>query len=194
MKIYLASSSPRRKEILSMITDNFEIHIPKFDEEKFTKEININDPIELTLKLAERKGITAFNELENVEDKIVISADTIVYFNKKIYGKGINKENSLKMLHELNGNVHEVITAVCIIYDNYIIKFTCKTKVYFANNSEEIINFYVDNFSPFDKAGAYGIQDAGSILIEKIEGPYHNVMGLPIREVFNELNNIYKLR
>ncbi len=190
MKIYLASASHRRKEILSMIFDDFEIHIPKFNEEKFSKQINIDDPIKLTLKLAEAKGIAAFNELNNIKDKIIISADTIVYFNKKIYGKGIDRKRSLKMLEELNNNAHEVITAVCIIYNNEIIKFTCTTKVKFANNSKEIIEFYIDNFSPFDKAGAYGIQDAGSILIEKIEGSYHNVMGLPIREVFNELRKI----
>ncbi|WP_064616558.1 nucleoside triphosphate pyrophosphatase [Streptobacillus moniliformis] len=193
MKIYLASSSPRRKEILSMIINNFEIHVPKFDENEFNKKTNIKDPIELTLKLAEEKAVTAFNELKGIKDKLIISADTIVYFNKKIYGKGTNKEKSLKMLYELNNNVHEVITGVCIIYDDDIIKFTCKTKVYFANNSKETIEYYINNLSPFDKAGAYGIQDAGSILIEKIEGSYHNVMGLPIREVFNELRKIYEI-
>lgn len=112
MKIYLASSSPRRKEILSMIINNFEIHVPKFDENEFNKKTNIKDPIELTLKLAEEKAVTAFNELKGIKDKLIISADTIVYFNKKIYGKGTNKEKSLKMLYELNNNVHEVITGV----------------------------------------------------------------------------------
>ncbi|WP_156300559.1 nucleoside triphosphate pyrophosphatase [Streptobacillus canis] len=192
MKIYLASASPRRKEILNLIFENFSVYIPEFNEKEYKKNLNISDPVNLTLKLAVGKGLAAAKELDDRSDKIVISADTIVYFNDKIYGKGENREKSISMLMELNNNKHQVITAVCIIYNNTIIKFTCSTNVYFGNNSIETIEYYVDKYKPFDKAGAYGIQDAGAILVERIEGSYHNVMGLPIREVYRELNKIIK--
>lgn len=194
MQIYLASQSPRRKEILSILPFNFKIHIPNFSEREYEEKIKsegITDNIEITYMLAREKARSSYIEI-NDENSIIISADTIVLYNNKIYGKGINEENSIKILKELRNNVHEVITAVCILNNGNEFKIIDKTKVYFNNYNDELIKYYVKNYKPYDKAGAYGIQDFASVFVDKIEGSYHNVVGLPIKKVFEKINEILK--
>lgn len=193
MKIYLASKSPRRKEILSMLPFEFKIHIPNFNEEEYElrlKKDGINDVLELTKLLTRQKAIETLNELK--ENAIIISADTIVYFNGKIYGKPINKENAKQMLQELRNNKHKVISAVCILTKDEKIEFISETEVYFDDYSDSLIDYYIKNYNPLDKAGSYGIQDAGAIFVKKIEGSFHNVMGLPINELYKNLKKIIK--
>lgn len=194
MKLFLASASPRRKEILSMLPFEFNIHIPDFDEKKYELELKnqgLSNPAKISKLLAREKANKAYEELKNTnKDICILSADTIVCLDNIMYGKGLNKENSTKILKELRNKKHTVITSVCILTNKKKIEFSTKTNVYFDNYSDEIIDYYLENYKPYDKAGAYGIQDAGAILIKKISGSFHNVMGLPIREVFKILKNI----
>ena len=183
--IILASNSPRRKEILKNAGINFEIITSDIDE-TFDSNKTI---IENSLEVAKKKGIAVF---KNHQDKIVISADTIVVFNNKVYGKPKDLDESYEMIKELNGNTHEVITSVCIINDNLIDEFSVFSFVTFKELSEKEIVDYVNTKEGLDKAGAYGIQGIGKSLILKFEGEYENIVGLPIKEVLEHLDRIIK--
>lgn len=195
MKIILASNSPRRKELMRFIGHDFLVHVPKFDEkehEKRLKEDGFLEPVKISLELAKLKAEYAYRELKDThkEELLIISADTIVVLDGQIFPKGENREKSLLMLKNLNAKKHSVYTGVNILFREKNTSFFVKSDVYFANNKEELLEYYIDKYLPFDKAGAYGIQDAGSLLVEKIEGSYTNIVGLPIREVYNELEKI----
>lgn len=198
MKLFLASASPRRSEIMSMMPFAFEVHVPEFDERAYEKEVitgGISDIKEITLAVAKGKALTAYRELKEKyphEPIAVLSADTIVVLENEIFGKGINREQSLAMLNRLNGRMHEVISAVWILGDVQECSILNVSKVYFADSTPELMAQYVDRYQPFDKAGAYGIQDGGALLVDKIEGSYHNIMGLPLRQVYDKLVELFK--
>lgn len=197
MKLFLASASPRRVEILNMTPFPFEQYIPVFDERAYEKEIlkqGIAEPLEITIAVAKGKGLSALKELKEkypAEEIVVLSADTIVLLENKIYGKGETPEKARKMLRELNGKMHEVISAVWILSDNIEKKIVDVSKVYFADSKDSLLERYIREYRPFDKAGAYGIQDGGALLVDKIEGSYHNIMGLPLRPVYEALDEIW---
>lgn len=196
MKLFLASASPRRFEIMKMMDFEFEVYVPEFDERAYEHEIiqkGISDIKAITLEVAKGKALSAYEQLKPKfpnEDIAIISADTIVVLNGVIFGKGQNREKSIEMLTKLNNKMHEVISAVWILGDIEQRSILNTSKVYFANSSKEMIEKYVDEYKPFDKAGAYGIQDGGALLIEKIDGNYHNIMGLPLRDVYDELSKL----
>lgn len=193
MKLFLASASPRRKEIMEMLPFEFEVFVPKFDERKYEEELiksGISGEIEITTQLAKGKAIAAYKQLKErfpMEDIAVLSADTIVTLDGEIFGKGENRQKAIDMLTQLSGRTHEVISAVWILGDVEEKHITEVSKVSFADLEPSLIEYYVEHYKPFDKAGSYGIQDAGAVFVEKIEGSYHNIMGLPIRGVYEIL-------
>ena len=180
--LILASGSPRRQELLKSLGVPFEIRLKEIDEDypKHLKKSEISD------YLAQLKS-NAFVEELNPKD-LLITSDTIVWYHNMALGKPKSKDDAFQMLQKLSGKTHEVITSVCIKSLQKEDIFNCITKVAFKELSSEEIQFYIDNYNPMDKAGAYGIQDwIGQIGITKIEGSYFNVMGFPIHKIYSQL-------
>ena len=182
-KIILGSGSPRRKELLERA--GFEVVVKKLNvEESFPKEITKNTVAEY---LAKKKH----QALTVEENEIGITADTTVLIDDEILEKPKDATEAKQILSKLSGQKHEVITGVCISTSTNQKSFSQITTVYFKPLKESEIDYYIRHHHPFDKAGAYGIQDwIGMIGIEKIEGCYYNVMGLPIQKLYEEIQNI----
>jgi septum formation protein len=181
-KIILASKSPRRADILKMIGVNFKV-VPSKIKEEINQKIKQNE-IPANLSKAKAEKIS-----HKYPDRIIIGADTVVVFNKKIFGKPKDKNESKKMLKVLSGNCHEVITGVTIMNEKLgIVKtFSETTKVFVQKIPTKQIDFYVNNYNTLDKAGSYGIQEWFSVWIKKINGCYYNVMGLPVSKLYRYL-------
>lgn len=181
--LILASNSPRRKEILSKAGFEFEIHTIPVDEDFPT---NL-EPEKIAAYLANKKGSVYPTIFKN---HLIITADTTVVLDHKVLNKPTDKKEAYNMLRALSGKSHQVITGVCINSPLKKITFSEITKVHFGEISDEEINYYIDQYKPFDKAGAYGIQEwIGMIGIDSIEGSYYNVMGLPIRRIYQQLQD-----
>jgi septum formation protein len=179
--IILASKSPRRQELLTLMGIDFRIVLKEVDE-TFPEGLT---PPEIALYISEKKA-KAFDEL--VDDEIVITADTIVVIDGKILGKPEDDEHALEILSTLSGNMHEVITAVSLLKNGRIRSFYEVSQVFFKPITEEQIRHYIKIGNPMDKAGAYGIQEwIGLIAIERIDGSYTNVVGLPTHRLYQEL-------
>ena len=179
-KIILGSKSPRRQELLKKLGFSFEIKIIDFDED-FPKTLNNYD---VALFLAKKKA--KFYELSTNE--ILITTDTTVLLSNHIINKPQNNEEAIEMLKSLSGKTHQVSTGVCIKSLDKEVTFSDFTNVTFKPLSLDEIKYYIKHFDPFDKAGSYGIQEwIGFIGIEKIEGCYYNVMGLPLSRLYQEL-------
>ena len=174
MKIILASNSPRRKELLEMNEIDFEVCKSNVNE---VIDININ-VIENVCNLAKIKCLDIYNK--NL-DRVVLAADTIVVFNNKIYGKPADEADAFKMLEELSGNTHEVITGVCVASPKGIDVSYCISKVHFRKISKEEILDYISTKEPMDKAGSYAIQGIGSKFVLGYDGEYDNIVGLPMK-------------
>lgn len=181
--VLLASKSPRRRELLSELRIDFScINIGGIDE---TYPADM-PKAEVPLYLAEKKAEVYFPNLKS--DEMVITADTLVIRGDKAYGKPADTEEAYAMLKELSGEVHKVITGVCILTTDRRTSFTSETEVKFGNLTDEDISYYISNFRPFDKAGSYGIQEwIGYIAVESISGSFYNVMGLPVHRLYQEL-------
>lgn len=179
-KIILASSSPRRKELLKTAGLEFEIHVKDVDE----SVPEGTPPAEAAKMTAAKKAAAIASEYEN---GIVIGADTIVVANGKILGKPKNEADAAEMLKMLSGIEHEVITGVCIVCDGVSQSFAQISKVKFYDLTDEEISAYVASGEPMDKAGSYGIQGLGCTLVERIEGDYFNIVGLPVAEVCRKI-------
>jgi septum formation protein len=180
--IILASGSPRRQELFKELGVNYSIKVKEVDEiydSTLKKE-------EITNYLAELKANAFSNEIGN--NDIIITADTIVWQNNKALEKPKNKLEAIKMLQQLSGTKHSVFSSICI-KNKYLQKvFYDETIVYFKKLSEQELVYYVENYKPFDKAGAYGIQEwIGLIGVTRLEGSYYNVMGLPVHKLYEEL-------
>ena len=182
-KIILASQSPRRQYLLKELGIDFEIISNSEMEEKYPPELTKE---KIPVYLAEMKAKAI---MPSVPDKtLLITADTIVWLNNKVINKPSGYDDALNMLEELSGEMHEVITGVCLTTSKRKHSFHTSTLVYFATLSKEEIRYYVEQYRPYDKAGAYGIQEwIGYIGIERIEGSYFNVMGLPVQELYREM-------
>ena len=181
--IILASGSPRRQELLRELGLDFEIRVNDDLEENYPPELTRH---EIPVYLAEMKAKSAGAEIP--ANVLMITADTIVWHNDRLADKPADREDAIRILKDLSGSMHEVITGVCFIHEKRMRSFHATTRVWFAPLDEDEIRYYVDRYKPFDKAGAYGIQEwIGHIGIEKIEGSYFNVMGLPVQKVYHEL-------
>ena len=180
--IILASASPRRQELFKELGLKFSIKV-KSIEENYPSTLKEE---KITNYLAELKASVFENELK--ENDIVITSDTIVWHKNRPLEKPNNKPEAINMLQELSGTDHKVITSICIKTSTTQKVFFDTTVVYFKQLTAEEIDFYVKNYKPFDKAGAYGIQEwIGFIGVTKLEGSYFNVMGLPVHKLYEEL-------
>jgi|UniRef100_UPI00404B2E70 septum formation protein len=179
--IILASKSPRRQELLQLMGIDFTVVLKDVDE---SYPSNLS-PSEIAVYISEKK-VRAFDEA--IHDEIVITADTIVLLDGKILGKPENEDHAFKILSDLSGKRHEVITAVSLLKDHQIKSFFEVSEVFFKPINSEQIRYYISNYHPMDKAGAYGIQEwIGLIAIDKIIGSYSNIMGLPTHRLYQEL-------
>ncbi len=176
-RIILASKSPRRKELLSLICDSFEI-MPADIDETVPDGISTACSAEYTAK---RKA----DAIE--EDGVIIACDTVVIIDGEILGKPSDRQNGFDMLRKLSGREHSVISGVALRYKNASLSFSQESKVKFLPLSDEEINDYLDSGEPFDKAGGYGIQGIGGVLIESFEGDFFNIVGLPVARLRKEL-------
>jgi len=181
--LILGTKSPRRHQLMKDSGFQFDIIVPENIEENYPENMELEQVPEF---LAEVKA-SLFSE--KIKDKdIIITADTIVIFNNKILGKPSDRNDAISMLKMMRGNPHVVITGVCLLSKKKKKIFSEKTTVFFKNFSNDEIIFYVDNYKPYDKAGSYGAQEwIGYVGIEKIEGSFFNVMGLPVYLLYIEL-------
>jgi septum formation protein len=181
-KIILASKSPRRQELLKGLGLNFEVRT-KDIEETYSADLRAED---VPVFLSEKKANEFLHELKSGE--IIITSDTIVIHQGKILEKPKSKEEAHEMLRRLADSEHVVVTGVCIQSLEKKVVFSDLTLVEFSALTDEEIDFYIENYKPFDKAGSYGAQDwIGFVAIKKLTGSYFNVMGLPVHRVYSEL-------
>lgn len=181
-RVVLGSASPRRQELLKGIDISFEV-ISKDIDESFPPSLS---NIDIPMFLAEKKA-DAFKETMK-DDMMLITADTIVLLEGRVMGKPANQAEAKKMLRQLSGKTHQVITGVCITTNLRRRTFHTTSEVRFAQLKDEEIDYYINQYAPNDKAGAYGVQEwIGFIAVEHITGSYFNIMGLPVQRLYNEL-------
>ena len=181
-EIILASKSPRRQQLLNDL--GLEFTVQSLDiSEKFPEGLSMT---EVPVYLAELKANAFLSLLK--ENQLVITADTIVWLDGKVLNKPANHDEGFRMLKDLSGKKHQVVTGVCLLTSEKRISFYSSTDVWFKELSDNEIQFYLENYRPYDKAGAYGIQEwIGYIGISRIEGSFFNVMGLPVQNVYEHL-------
>ena len=181
--IILASNSPRRRELLGGLDIDFEVKVLPDIAENYPENLDTQDiPVFIASeKAAAYKDLMADNDL-------IITADTVVVLGHEVLGKPANLDDARRMLRELSGQTHQVITGVCLMTKERKRSFAVTTDVTFKVLTEEEIDYYVDTYRPLDKAGAYGIQEwIGYIGVTGLNGSYFNVMGLPVQRIYNEL-------
>ncbi len=185
-KIILASTSPRRRELLKQAGFSFDICPPDYEEHMENKLFSY----EFIKSIAENKGKSVIKTIK--DSAAVISADTVVIYDNKILGKPKNYEEAYTMLTTLKGKSHKVVTAVCVIDHDSGKKIinTETSEVVFNNVADEEIKEYINNFKPYDKAGSYGIQELPSNFVKEIKGDYDNIVGLPVRMLIKMLEKI----
>jgi septum formation protein len=182
-RIILASNSPRRKELLTGIGVKYEFRMLPDIDESYPETVSAD---EVAGYLAEKKASAYLPELN--DDELLITADTVVLLDSIVIGKPSDEADAIRMLQLLSGKTHKVITGVCLTSKKKQVVFSDTAYVTFGELSREEISYYVSNYKPYDKAGAYGVQEwIGYVAVEKIEGSYFNVMGLPIFKVYKEL-------
>lgn len=187
LKLVLASSSPRRKEILENAGYTFDVVAPEVDENLKIKL----PPIDLVMKLALLK---ANNVFKKDSDEVVVGADTIVCIDGKNIGKPDSVDQARSLLRQLSGRLHRVYTGVAIVSKDRQETFFVQAKVNFMKLDEEIINRYIETEEPFGKAGGYAIQGKGRIFVENIDGDYYGVVGLPIAQLAKRLERDYGIK
>lgn len=181
--IVLASNSPRRKELLQRMGVNFKVRTLFGIDESYPDSLRGEDIV----RYISRNKAQAYRS-SMAPNELLITADTIVYVEGEIMGKPKTAEQAKEMLHKLSGKSHQVITGVTIVTADRTEDFGVTSQVKFAEITDEEINFYVDNYLPFDKAGAYGIQEwIGIVAVEEIKGSYFNVVGLPVQRLYQKL-------
>ncbi|MCL2682928.1 MAG: Maf family protein [Bacteroidales bacterium] len=185
-KLILASQSPRRQALLKAMDLDFQVMVKPVDE-TFPQHI----PTEKMAEYLAEKKADAFDFSELPSDTTLIACDTVVIIDDEILGKAENQDEAIAMLKKLSGRKHSLMTGVCIKTSTQKKLFSETTFVYFKNLTDEQIRYYVETYKPFDKAGAYGIQEwIGLVGIERIEGCYYNVMGLPTAKLATKLQDL----
>ncbi|MBE6605690.1 MAG: septum formation protein Maf [Ruminococcaceae bacterium] len=178
-KLILASASVRRREILSHIGLDFTAITADVDEARGIPDT----PDKIVEELSLRKANAILSHSDYSTGDIIIGSDTIVYHNKSILTKPIDKDDAVRMLKELSGSCHQVYSGLCVTDGKKVVCTHAMTSVKMREISEDEIAAYVNSLEPLDKAGAYGIQDLGGIFVERIEGDYYNVVGLPLEKL-----------
>jgi len=185
MKVILASNSPRRKELLKGLDLDFEVRVISNIDESYPPDLS---PEEIPCYIAQKKAV-AYRPSMSV-DELIITADTVVVLDGDIIEKPADKSDAIRMLKRLSGRKHQVITAVTLMTTARQRSFSVASSVDFATLTDEEINYYVEKYKPYDKAGAYGIQEwIGYVGVCSIEGSFYNVMGLPIQRLYQELKH-----
>ena len=185
MQLLLASKSPRRRELLGRL--GIPLTIVDVDvDERVPASLPVEQVAEALARL-KAEGYTA----PLADGEVIVTADTVVVLGNQVLGKPHSREEAADMLHRLSGQVHQVYTGVCLRSANCCVAFTERTDVHFRTLTDEEVDYYIDVYKPFDKAGAYGIQEwIGMVGIERIEGCYYNVMGLPVARLYRELMSL----
>lgn len=185
-RIVLGSGSPRRRELLQQAEVHFRVLVSDVNED-FDAEMNSEEVPEM---LAERKAQAIIHQFD-AKDEWVLTADTIVLLGKEIIGKPVDAADAIQMIEKLSGERHTVITGVCLVKDDKKLKFRDYTDVYFNDLTTSEIAYYVNKYQPFDKAGAYAIQEwIGLVGVRRIDGCFYNVMGLPVPRLFREMKQL----
>ena len=183
-QLILASNSPRRKELLGGLGIPFEVRVIPDIEESFPEDIS---PPEIPCYIAQKKATTYLSSLK--DNELHITADTVVILDDRVIEKPADRDDAIRMLQQLSGRTHKVITAVVLTSLEKQVAFSVHSFVDFAMLEDADIIHYVDTFHPFDKAGAYGIQEwIGYIGVQGVRGCFYNVMGLPVQRLYQELN------
>ena len=182
-RIVLASNSPRRRELLSGLGISYEVRVLPDVEESYPAALPVGEIAEYIA----REKAEAYKSVMT-DDELLITADTVVVCKGEVMGKPVDEADARRMLHKLSGCTHQVTTGVCLTTTGAHRSFSVTTNVSFKNLSNEEIDYYVANYHPMDKAGAYGIQEwIGYIGVTGLEGSYFNVMGLPVQRIYKEL-------
>ncbi|MBR1411596.1 MAG: septum formation protein Maf [Prevotella sp.] len=182
-KIILASNSPRRKELLAGIDVQFEVRVIQDIDESYPADLPTKDIAEY---ISHKKA--AVYQQQMAPDELIITADTIVVLGNEVMGKPHDEADARRMLRELSGQTHQVITGVTLTTIQKQVSFSVETDVTFKQLSDSEIDYYVSHYKPFDKAGAYGIQEwIGHIGVTGLQGSYFNVMGLPVQRIYEAL-------
>ena len=182
-RLVLASNSPRRKELLRGLGIDFEVRLIGDIDESYPNDLSAN---EVPVHISKAKAAAYMDTM--TENEVILTADTVVVCDGEILGKPHDAEDARRMLGLLSGKSHEVITGVTLSTLQWQRSFAVTTVVWFKELSADEISFYVDSYRPFDKAGAYGIQEwIGYVGVQRIEGSYFNVMGLPVQRIYEEL-------
>ena len=185
-RVILASNSPRRKELLTGLQLDYEVKVLPGINESYPEQLTGE---EIPQYIAREKA-DAYRKVMSVHD-LIITADTIVYVNGEVLGKPVDAVDAVRMLKKLSGGTHQVITGVCLTTIDFQRTFSSVTEVTFAELSDEEIGFYVEHFRPFDKAGAYGVQEwIGYVGVTGLKGSFYNVMGLPVQRLYQELKRL----
>lgn len=184
--IILASNSPRRRELLAGLDLEFEVKVLPDIDESYPKDL----PAAEVAGYISRKKADSYRALIG-EDDLVITADTVVIVGDEVLGKPKDADEARRMLHLISGRTHQVITGVCLLTTDKEHSFSVTTDVTFKQLSDDEITYYIEHYKPFDKAGAYGIQEwIGYIGVTSINGSYFNVMGLPVQRLWEEIKKI----
>ena len=186
-RLVLASNSPRRKELLRGLGIDFEVRLIRDIDESFPATLPVSD---VAVHISKAKATAYLDTM--AENEVVLTADTVVVCDGQILGKPQDAEDARCMLGLLSGKSHEVITGVTLSTRQWQRSFAVTTVVWFKELTADEIGFYVDSYRPFDKAGAYGIQEwIGYVGVQRIEGSYFNVMGLPVQRIYEELKGYF---
>lgn len=181
--IILASNSPRRKELLSGLGLEYEVRTMPDIDESYPDTL---EGEEIPVYISSQKASAYLNALK--DNELLITADTIVWLDGRVLGKPVDEADAHQMLRDLSGHTHQVITGVTLATTTFQRSFASVSQVTFAHLAEEEIKYYVSHYHPMDKAGSYGVQEwIGFIGVERIEGSYFNVMGLPVQRLYKEL-------
>lgn len=184
--IILASNSPRRRELLSGLGLDYEVRTLPGIDESYPETLQGE---EIPVYISSQKASAYLDELK--ENELLITADTIVWLDGRVLGKPSDEEEACQMLRALSGKTHQVITGVTLATTTFQKSFASVSQVTFATLSDEEIKYYISHYHPMDKAGSYGVQEwIGFIGVERIEGSYFNVMGLPVQRLYRELKEI----
>lgn len=182
-KIVLASNSPRRKELLGGLGIPFEVRTKQGIDESYPEGLNGE---QIALHISKKKAEAYKSDM--TEGELIITADTIVYVDGEVLGKPKDKDDARRMFKLMSGKEHQVITGVCVVTKEKTVQFASVTDVTFTQLDDEEIDFYINNYKPYDKAGAYGIQEwIGYVGITGIRGSYFNVVGLPVQRLYTAL-------
>lgn len=183
-RILLASNSPRRRELLSGLGVGYQVRLLSDIDESFPPHLSAEEiPQYISRNKADAYAVE--------EDELLITADTIVYCKGEVLGKPVDEADACRMLRQLSGCTHQVVTGVTLKTREQVRTFSCTTQVTFAELSDEEITYYVQHYAPYDKAGAYGVQEwIGFVGVTRLEGSYFNVMGLPVQRLYTELKKM----